>query len=137
MKRFLLAAAAALCLFGQADAQSLTVNGGPNVNAPMTISSATTTKVITGSGVRQTSVTLVAFVSGGAGNVTFEYGNGSNCGSNTVALSGAMTVAAAEYQFGDGMGTIFLLPAGFDFCVITTASATAQGFAAYNTQNGF
>jgi hypothetical protein len=137
MKKLLLALLGACAFSASADAQSLIVSGGPNINAPITISSATTTKVIAGSSVRQMSITEIAFVSGGAGNVTFEYGNGTNCASNTVALSGAMAVAAAEYQFGDGLGNVFLIPAGFDFCVVTTASATAQGFAEYNNFNGF
>lgn len=136
MKKLLLAAAAALCLFGVADAQSMQSIGAPNTSVKLAISSATTTKVITGSSVRAANITEIAFVSGGAGNVTFEYGHGTNCGTGTTALSGDMTVAAAEYQFGDGMGSLFVVPAGEDFCIVTTSSATAQGFLDYNEYVG-
>lgn len=66
-----------------------------------------------------------------SGAVAFIQGTGSNCGTNTVSLTGAMsTVTGAPIVPGDGSAPILVLSPGQDLCIIITATP-APGSLAY------
>jgi hypothetical protein len=63
--------------------------------------------------------------------VTYTYGTGTNCGTGTGSLTGAMTFAAGqEVNIGNGVGPVMIVPPGNDLC-ITIATAAAPGSLVY------
>lgn len=93
---------------------------------------ATSTRIITGDANRQIYVTALLLVPVATSVVTFTYGTGSNCGTGTTSLTGAMTFAAGQVvNHGVGNGAIFVLPKGVDLC-ITIATAAAPGSLAFS-----
>lgn len=63
--------------------------------------------------------------------VTYTYGTGTNCGTGTASLTGAMTFAAGqEVNLGNGVGPVIIVPPGNDLCV-TIATAAAPGHLIY------
>ena len=135
MKKLLLAAAASLLLCGAAQAQSLF--GGPNASAQINISTATTTKIISGSSSRGIDVTQINFMAAGADTVTLEYGSGSSCGTGTTVLAGPYTMATNNVvSLGDGFGSLFVVPVGKDVCVLTTGAVVLGGSVSWNNQVG-
>jgi hypothetical protein len=63
--------------------------------------------------------------------VTYTYGTGTNCGTDTGSLTGAMTFAAGqEINMGNGVGPVMIVPPGNDLCV-TIATAAAPGSLVY------
>jgi hypothetical protein len=147
MKKLLLAASAALCLIGPAPAlaqvnayQNAAASGEritlPGVqadkSAPINISTAVTTQLVAASGLRPIYVTHFDVIAGGTGNITFEYGTGTNCGTGTTALTGAYPlVAQAGISAGNGLGPVLAVPPGNALCVLTSAVVQMSGSVAY------
>jgi hypothetical protein len=93
---------------------------------------AASTKIITGATGKQIYVTALLLAPVATSVVTFTYGTGTNCGTNTASITGAMTFAAgAVVAHGAGAGAVFVLPRGVDLC-ITIATAAAPGSIAYS-----
>lgn len=93
---------------------------------------ATSTRIVTGDANRQIYVTALLLVPVATSVVTFTYGTGTNCGTGTTNLTGAMTFAAGQtVNHGVGNGAIFVLPKNTDLC-ITIATAAAPGSLAYS-----
>jgi hypothetical protein len=77
-------------------------------------------------------VTEFNVVAGGTGNITFEYGTGSNCGTGTTALTGAYNLTAQNgLAPGGGTSTILKVPAGNALCALTSANVQMSGSVAY------
>lgn len=63
--------------------------------------------------------------------VTFTSGTGTNCGTNTTSVTGAMTFAAGqEVNWGTGNGALLVATVSHALC-ITIATAVAPGALAY------
>ena len=98
----------------------------------VTGSVAAATRIVTGVAGKSIYITSVALVPVATSVVTFTTGTGTNCGTNTANVTGAMTFTAGQTLIaGTGNGAIWVLPAGFDLC-ITIATAVAPGSLAYS-----
>ena len=96
------------------------------------VSSATTTQLVALSGTTKIYVTGLTVVAGGTGNITFVYGTGTNCGTGTTSLSGAIPlIANAGLSIGGGLGAVLMVPAGQALCVTTSAAVQMSGFVTY------
>lgn len=131
MKRFLLALALCFASIGASAQQSVFV---PATTSQIAIAGtvATATKIVTGISGKQLYVTALALVPVATSVVTFTYGTGTNCGTGTVSITGAMTFSAGQtVNLGTGNGAVFVLPKGTDLCV-TIATAAAPGSLAFS-----
>jgi len=101
-------------------------------SAAINISTATTTKVITGITGRWTYITSFNVIAGGSGNFQLVYGTGSTCGTGQVNLTGAYNLTAqAGLVVGSGIAPALVIPTGNDVCVITSAAVQMSGSIAY------
>lgn len=93
---------------------------------------AASTRIVTGAAGKQIYVTGLILTPVATSVVTFTTGTGTNCGTNTASLTGAMTFAAGqEVNWGTGAGALLVVPTAFDLC-ITIATAVAPGALAYS-----
>lgn len=84
---------------------------------------AASTRIVTGIAGKRIYVTNVNLIPVATSVVTFTYGTGTNCGTGTTSITGAMTFAAGQVlNLGIGNGAVFVLPPGNDLC-ITIATA--------------
>lgn len=98
------------------------------VTTPINISTATTTKLISNVSGKVTYITELDVIAGGTGNITFEYGTGTNCGTGTTVLSGPYNLTAqAGLVKGSGYGAVVVVPASQDFCALTSAAVQMSG----------
>ncbi len=92
---------------------------------------ATATKIVSGIAGRSIYVTAILQVPVATSVVTYTTGTGTNCGTGTANVTGALTFAAGQVlSLGDGYGAVLVLPQGNDLC-ITIATAAAPGSLAY------
>jgi hypothetical protein len=102
------------------------------LSQPINVSTATDTQIVPLSGSTVIYVTSFDVVAGGTGNITFEYGTGSNCATGKTALTGAYPLTAqAGIAKGSGVGTILKVPAGNALCVLTSAAVQMSGSVSY------
>lgn len=93
---------------------------------------ATSTKIITGIASKSIYVTSVNQIPVATSVVTYTTGTGTNCGTGTANVTGAMTFAAGQVlSLGSGYGAVFVIPSGNDLC-ITIATAAAPGSLSYS-----
>lgn len=112
---------------GAADSFALT--GG---SAAINISTATTTQLVALASGKAIYVTAMDVVAGGTGNITFEYGTGTNCGTGTTVLTGAYNlVAQSGLAKGNGAGAVWIVPAGNALCALTSAAVQMSGSVSY------
>jgi hypothetical protein len=96
------------------------------------ISTATTTQLVALASGKKIYVTSYDVIAGGTGNITFEYGTGTNCGTGTTALTGAYNLTAqAGLAIGAGLGPVMIVPAGNALCALTSAAVQMSGRFAY------
>lgn len=71
-----------------------------------------------------------------AGTLQWVYGTGTNCGTGTTNLTGAMGVTASQpFSYGTGGATVMKVPQGNELCLTTTgAGGTAAGIVTYIQQ---
>ncbi|HEX4919316.1 MAG TPA: hypothetical protein VFV92_01075 [Candidatus Bathyarchaeia archaeon] len=130
MKKLLLASLLALALAVPAASQPVLIPA-TTAQVPITGTIAAATRIVTGVAGKQIYVTAVMQIPVATSVVTYTTGTGSNCGTSTANVTGAMTFAAGQtLTLGDGYGAVWVLPAGFDLCV-TIATAVAPGSLAY------
>jgi hypothetical protein len=97
-------------------------------SAPINISTATTTTLVPLISGDLIYVTSWDVISAGTGNITLEYGTGSNCGTGTTTLTGAYNLAAqAGISKGDGLGAVYIIPASNALCAVTSAAVQYSG----------
>jgi hypothetical protein len=94
---------------------------------------AASTRIVTGIAGKRIYVTALVLVPTVAASVvTFTTGTGTNCGTSTTSVTGALTFATTNpLAWGTGNGALLVLPAGFDLC-ITIAAQAAPGALAYS-----
>lgn len=101
-------------------------------SAPINISTATTTQLVAAVAGKAIYVTAWDVIAAGTGNITLEYGTGSNCGAGATPLTGAYGLAA---QFGiakgNGLGPVLVVPAGNALCALTSAAVQMSGSVSY------
>lgn len=101
-------------------------------SAAIAISSATTTKLITGVTGKYVYITALNVIAAGTGNIQFVYGTGTNCGTGTTNLTGNYNLTAqAGLAQGSGVGPIIVVPAGVDVCATTSAAVGMAGVIGY------
>jgi hypothetical protein len=99
---------------------------------PINISTATTTQLVAAAGGKAIYVSAWDVMAGGTGNITLEYGTGSNCGTGTTALTGAYPLTAQQgIAKGNGLGPVLIVPAGDALCALTSAAVQMSGSLAY------
>jgi hypothetical protein len=101
-------------------------------SVPINISTATTTQLVAAVTGKSIYVTAWDVIANGTGNITLEYGSGSNCGTGTAALTGTYNLAA---QFGiakgNGLGPVLVVPPGNALCALTSAAVGMSGSLSY------
>lgn len=105
--------------------------------APIDISTATTTLLVSGTVGKSTLVTAWDVVAGGTGNFTLEVGATTTtpCDTGTTKKTGPYPLAAqAGLAKGNGEGVVIAVPAGDDLCAVTSAAVQYSGSVTY-TQN--
>ena len=121
-----------LLLAGPAAAQQSVVIPATTNQISIAGTVAVATRIVTGVAGKQIYVTAVALVPVATSVVTFTTGTGSNCGTGTANVTGAMTFSAGQtLVLGDGYGAVYVIPSGNDLC-ITIATAAAPGSLAYS-----
>ncbi len=109
----------------------------PDHTAPISINSATTTKVVAkGAGGTRIRVAYWNLMAGGAANPVWKAGNRTTteCDTNTEVLSGAYPlVANTGVGAGSGLGVVLAVPADKDLCLTTDTSAQVSGQVTYTT----
>lgn len=120
-----------LLLAGSASAQQSVFIPATTAQISITGTVAAATRIITGVSGKSIYVTSVMMVPVATSVVTFQYGTGTNCGTNTTAVAGVLTFAAGQVlALGDGYGAVWVLPPGVDLCV-TIGTAVAPGSLSY------
>jgi len=131
--RKLLLALAVLCLgFASAFAQQAVIVPATTASIPITISTATTTRLILGVTGLSTYITAVDIVAAGTGNIQFIAGTGATCGTATVNVSGNYNLIAQQgFVKGTGYGVVWVIGAGLSLCAVTSANVGMPGSMAY------
>jgi hypothetical protein len=128
----LLALLASLALAGPAWPQASVIVPATTNTISVAGTVATITKIISGVAGKSIYITQIALIPVATSVVTFSQGSGTNCGTNTSALTGALTFAAGQtYTVGAGNGAVLALAQGNDLCV-TIGTAAAPGSLAYS-----
>lgn len=98
----------------------------------VTISTATTTKLITENGTLSIYVTAVDIIAAGTGNIQFIAGTGATCGTGTVNITGNYNLTAqVGFTKGTGEGVVWVVPPGLALCAVTSQAVGMPGSIAY------
>jgi hypothetical protein len=104
---------------------------------PITISTATTTKLVTNPGnttgpAKSIYVTAIDIIAAGSGNIQFIAGTGATCGTGTVNITGNYNLTAGVgFTKGTGNGVVWVVPPGLDLCAVSSAAVNLPGSLAY------
>lgn len=119
-------------LVAPAQAQQSVVVPATQASVAITISTATTTQLIAGISGKSIYVTQVNIIAAGTGNIQFIAGTGATCGTGTVNLSGNYNFTAqVGFVMGNGNGAIWVVPAGFNVCAVTSQAVGMPGSLSY------
>ena len=130
MKR--LGLALILALLGIASAQAQAVIPYTQASVPVVISTATTTRLITGISGLRIYVTAVDIIAGGTGDIQFIAGTGATCGTSSVNVTGDYNLTAqVGFTKGTGVGALWVLPLGDSLCAITGQAVGMPGSISY------
>lgn len=107
---------------------------GSQASVPISVSTATTTKLVSGIPNLTTYIASVSIQAGGSGNAQLVAGTGTNCGSNTTNLTGAYVLSATTppLVLGTGAGAVLVPPQGYDVCLTTSAAVQMSGSLSYS-----
>jgi hypothetical protein len=106
-------------------------DGRPFLN----MTTATTTKIVTGVAGKRTYVTGYSFRSGGVTTGKLVSGTGSNCGTGTADLTETFDLAANDGQvIGSGLGEQFDVAPATDICVVNSAAQNLRASVAITQQ---
>jgi hypothetical protein len=103
-----------------------------NAQAAINISTATTTTLVSLVSGKAIYVTGWDVLAAGAGNLTLEYGMGSNCATGTTAITGNYNFTAQSgITRGGNLGVVFTIPASNALCALTSAAVQMSGSVSY------
>lgn len=123
--------AAFFILLGLANAALAQSWPSPSIHLSLAGTVAAATRVVQVPSGKQIVVTTLSMAPLATSVVTWTYGTGTNCGTGTGSLTGAMTFEAGEaVNLGAGVGPVMIVPPGNDLCV-TVATAAAPGHLVY------
>lgn len=121
-----------LLLMPQARTQSSVFVPATMASVAITISTATTTKLVDGITGKSIYVTAADIISGGTGAIQFIAGTGATCGTGTVNVSGNYSLTAqVGFTKGTGNGALWVIPQGFNLCAVTTQAVGMPGSLSY------
>lgn len=101
-------------------------------SAPIAITTATTTLLVTGRAGASIYITAMDVVAAGTGNIQFISGTGATCGTGTANVTGNYNLTAQTgLAKGTGNGALWVIPAGASLCAVTSAAVTMSGSLAY------
>jgi hypothetical protein len=87
----------------------------------LNMTSATTTRIVTGAASKKTYITHARFHSAGITTSKLVTGTGSNCGTGTADLSETLDLTASDGEtFGSGIGPVLIAGTGLDVCVVNS-----------------
>lgn len=113
-------------------AQQAVVVPATMASAAVNISTATTTRLVTGIASKSIYVTQWNAIAGGIGNLTWVAGTGATCGTSTTNLTGAYNLSAqVGAVVGTGYGAVLVLPPGYSLCATTSAAVQISGSVSY------
>ena len=103
----------------------------PGVQADTTgflnMTTATTTKIITGVAGLQTYFTQVRFHAAGTTTAKLVTGTGANCGTGTADLTETLDLAASDGMvMGVGIGPVVIAGAGLDVCAVNSTAVNLR-----------
>lgn len=111
--------------------QSVTVPA-TTASVPVTISTATTTRLIVGAASKSIYITAVDIVAAGTGNIQFISGTGATCGTGTANVSGNYNLTAQSgFSKGTGLGVVWVLPVAASLCAVTSQAVGMPGSISY------
>ena len=130
-KTALLLLACALWVAPVAAQQSVIVPATTTTQAIAGTASGTTTRIITGATGKSIYITAIAIIPVATASVTLVTGTGTNCGTSASSALGPLIFATGQVlNYGDGYGTVFIVPSATDLCINITAAA-APGTVAF------
>jgi hypothetical protein len=131
MKRLLLLGAFVFAATAALAQQSVVVPA-TMASVPIEISTATTTRLVTGVANKRIYVTAVDVIAGGTGAIQFISGTGATCGTGTVNVSGNYAFTAqVGMTKAAGNGAIWVLGLGLSLCAVTSAGVGMPGSLSY------
>lgn len=111
--------------------QSVTVPA-TTASVPVTISTATTTRLIVGAASKSIYITAVDIVAAGTGNIQFISGTGATCGTGTANVSGNYNLTAQSgFSKGTDLGVVWVLPVAASLCAVTSQAVGMPGSISY------
>jgi hypothetical protein len=129
------ALAALLLFFGLASAalaQQSVVVPATMASVPITVSTATTTRLVIGVSNKSIYVTAVDIIAAGTGNIQFIAGTGATCGTGTVNITGNYSlIAQVGFTKAAGNGAVWVVPQNLSLCVVTSAAVGMPGSLSY------
>lgn len=93
----------------------------------LNMTTATTTKIITGASGKKTYITHARFHASGTTTSKLVTGTGTNCGTSTADLTETLDLAANDGEtFGSGLGPVVIAGAGLDVCVFNGSAVNLR-----------
>jgi hypothetical protein len=113
-------------------AQQAVVIPATMATVPITMSTATTTRLATGLAGKFIYVTQWNIIAAGTTNITWVTGTGTNCATNQTGLSGTYQLTAqVGLVVGTGYGAVLVVPVGQDLCLTNSQAIAIPGSLAY------
>lgn len=126
----------AICLFlsivGIASAQQSVFVPATTASVPIEITTATTTRLVTGVSNKRIYVTAVDVIATGTGSIQFIAGTGATCGTGTVNITGNYgLIAQVGFTKATGNGAVWVVPLNLSLCAVTSANVGMPGSLSY------
>ena len=123
---------ALLATIGIASAQQSVIVPATTASVPITITTATTTRLIVGVASKRIYVTAVDVIAAGTGNIQFISGTGTTCGTGTINVTGDYNLTAqVGFTKATGNGAVWVLGLGLSLCAVTSAGVGMPGSLSY------
>ena len=122
----------ALLFAGAAQAQQSVIVPATTASIPITISTATTTRLITGAAGKSIYITSMIVIAGGTGSIQFISGTGTTCATGQANVTGNIALTTqVGFTIGTGNGVVLVLPSGASLCAVTDQAVGMPGSISY------